>query len=534
METGEKIVVTCALPYANGPLHVGHIRSTYLPADIYYRYLKLNKKNAVFVCATDEHGTPITVRAEKEGKTPQEIASRYHDLIKKDFDGLNINFDIFSRTSTETNTKNAQEFFTVANERGYIYVKEVDQYYCPKCKRFLPDRYVEGKCPYCGAEGARGDHCEVCGKVLDHLDEPHCLICGSTPILKKTKHWFFKLTDFKEQLNDFLSKKELSENVKNYAVTWLDKLQDWCITRDLNWGVPVPVEGAEGKVLYVWWDAPIGYISATEEWGQNVGKDGLEYWRSGKIIHFIGKDIIYHHALFWPAMLMAHGKYKLPHTIIAGEYLSLEGKKMSTSRNWVVWVSDFLQNYPADYLRYYLTIASPLNTDMDFSWNEFEARVNNELSDVLGNFVHRVLIFTKKFFNGEVPKPGEYDQRDKDVLEKINEAKDDVSKLIEQFNFMDALKKIMELAKIGNQYMNEKEPWKNEKERANVVYVCLNIVKALSGLLYPFLPSTAEKIMEQLNTPLITEWADLDSLLEPSHKIGEPSPLVKKIEIKNA
>jgi len=398
----EKTLITCALPYANGPLHVGHIRSTYLPGDIYYRYLKLKNQDAAFICATDEHGTPITVSAEKEKKTPIEIAEHYHKLIKKDFDGLNIHFDIFSRSSSNTNTKNAQEFFKAAQDNNYIFEKEVDQYFCNKCSRFLPDRYVEGSCPECGAEGARGDHCEKCGAVLETLNNAKCLICKSEPVLKKTKHWFFELTKFKPQLQEFLKTAEFTANVKNYSISWLDNLKDWCITRDLSWGVPVPAEGAEGKVLYVWWDAPICYISSTEEW---KGEEGLDYWRNGKIVHFIGKDIIYHHALFWPAMLLAHGKYKLPHAIIAGEYLSLEGKKMSTSRNWVVWIADFLKKYPADYLRYYLTITSPLNTDMDFSWKDFEARVNNELSDVLGNFVHRVLTFNKKFFNSKVPEP---------------------------------------------------------------------------------------------------------------------------------
>ncbi|MFO7872530.1 MAG: methionine--tRNA ligase [Candidatus Undinarchaeales archaeon] len=525
----DKIIITCALPYANGPLHVGHIRSTYLPADIYYRYLKLKNKDAAFVCSTDEHGTPITITAEKEGKKPIDIADKYNKEIKKEFKGLNIHFDYFSRTSTDTNKKNAQEFFKKADEGGYIYEKEVEQYYCENCKRFLPDRYVEGKCPECESEGARGDHCEKCGSVLEKLEEPECMICGKTPELKKTKHWFFKLTAFKKELDKFLSKKEIPPNVKNYAVTWLDKLQDWCISRDIDWGVPVPAENSEGKVLYVWWDAPIGYISATEEW---KGEEGLDYWKNGKIVHFIGKDIIYHHALFWPAMLMAHGEYNLPNTIIAGEYLSLEGKKMSTSRDWVVWISDFLEKYPADYLRYYLTITSPLKTDMDFSWKDFEARVNNELSDVLGNFIHRVLIFNKKFFDEKIPKPGKYDKKDKEVLEKIEKTEKEVSELIENYQFMEALKKIMNLVQTGNQYLNEKEPWKNEDIKPTVTYVCSNIANAVSVLLNPFLPETAEKIRKQLGFEKETKWKDIKEL-EPGHRISKPEPLIEKVEIES-
>lgn len=524
----DKTIITCALPYANGPLHVGHVRSTYLPADIYRRYLELKKKDVAFVCATDEHGTPITISAEKEEKKPIEIAEKYHKEIKKDLDGLNVNFDTFSRTSSETNIKNAQEFFKKADEKDYIYKKEVEQYYCENCDRFLPDRYVEGSCPKCGSEGARGDHCENCGAVLEKLENPRCLICGEAPKLKKTKHWFFKLTAFKDKLKEFLSEKDLAPNVRNYASNWLDKLQDWCITRDLDWGVPVPAENSEGKVLYVWWDAPIGYISATEEW---KGEEGLDYWRNGEIVHFIGKDIIYHHTLFWPSMLMAQGDYNLPSKIIAGEYLSLEGKKMSTSRDWVVWISDFLDDYPADYLRYYLTITSSLDTDMDFSWDGFEARVNNELSDVLGNFVHRVLTFNKKFFEGKVPEPGDYDNRDEEIIEEIDETVEKVDSLLDEYKFMESLKAVMGLIQSGNKYLNEKEPWKNEDVKPTVTYLCTSIVKTASILLWPFLPETAEGIRNQLNLeekPLLN---DAEKLVEPGHEIGEPDPLIEKVEI---
>ena len=530
----EKILVTCALPYANGPIHAGHIRSTYLPADIYVRYLRMRGEDVAFICGSDEHGTPITVTAEKEKVSPAEVAKKYHDIMAKDFKKINILFDIFSRTSTKLNRKNAQEFFTVANEKGYIYTKEVDQYYCNSCARFLPDRYVEGKCPNCGAEGARGDHCEKCGRALTNLIEPKCLISKDTPEIRQTKHWFFKLTAFKEKLGKFLNRKELPANVKNYALNWIGNLQDWGITRDLDWGVPVPLPEAKDKVLYVWWDAPIGYISATQEWDS---KKGLEYWKRGKIIHFIGKDIIYHHALFWPAMLMAYGKFKLPYSIIAGEYLSLEGQKMSTSRNWVVWIDDFVKKYPADYLRYYLTINTPLTADMDFSWKEFEARINNELSDILGNFVHRTLTFIKNFYSGKIPKPQKLGAKDKEVLEKIKASAKNVSEKTEAFDFMGALKEIMELAKAGNIYLNEKAPWKDKTQaRDTTLYVSANLVHSISLLLLPFLPETALKIHAQLGhkgESKELKWKVVAEKIKAGQKIASGlKPLIQKIELK--
>ncbi|HIJ99878.1 TPA: methionine--tRNA ligase [archaeon] len=529
----DRYLVTCALPYANGPLHVGHIRSTYLPGDIYARYLRLRGKESLFICSTDEHGTPITVSAEKEGISPIKLAEKYHKVIKGNFEELNIKFDHFSRTSSPTNIKNAQEFFTEAEKNGHIYTQEVDQYYCEHCSRFLPDRYVEGECPDCGAEGARGDHCEKCAQALSELVKPRCMLCSSKPEMKKTEHWFFKLTSFKGELSKFLDSDDLPDNVKNYAVTWLEKLEDWCITRDLDWGVPVPVKNSKGKVLYVWWDAPIGYISATEEWGKKTKKDWEKYWTDSKIVHFIGKDIIYHHALFWPAMLKAHGKYSLPWTIPAGEFLSLEGKKMSTSRNWVIWIDDFLKDYPADYLRYYLTINSPLDSDMDFSWDDFQARINNELSDVIGNFVHRVLTFIEKFYEGKVPEQTELNDADQAIIEKIQKTPDDAEKHIEKFKFMDALKEVLALAAAGNQYLNEKAPWKN-KEDGTPLNLCASIVNSLAIQLSPFMPETAQKIWEQLGREGLVEeqgWENAKDLLEAGHAIGKPSPLIEKVEI---
>jgi len=528
----EKILVTCALPYANGPLHAGHIRSTYLPADIYVRYLKMNGEDVAFICGSDEHGTPITVRAERDKVRPIDIATMYHSMMQREFSGMRIDFDIFSRTTTPTNYKNAQEFFTTAQKKGYIYEKEIEQYFCKTDNKFLPDRYVEGNCPNCNAEGARGDHCEKCGRALKELSNPHCIICNNPPEMRMTKHWFFKLTSFDKQLKKFLKRKEMPPNVKNYAMDWVGKLQDWCITRDLEWGVPVPVKGAEGKVLYVWWDAPIGYVSATEEFTPRHWK---EYWTKGKIINFIGKDIIYHHALFWPAMVMAHGQYSLPYKIVAGEYLSLEGKKMSTSRNWVVWVSEFLKKYPADYLRYYLTITTPLNADMDFSWKDFEARINNELSDVLGNFIHRTLTFTQRFYKGKIPRPGKLSSEDKKLLAKIKETQKAAGKHIENFNFLEGIKTVMELARAGNVYFNEKAPWKDEKTRNTTIFVSLNLVNSLSVLIAPFLPFTALEIKKQLGKKAILSdmrWADANEKIKAGDKISaQILPIIQKVEV---
>ncbi len=528
----EKILVTCALPYANGPLHIGHIRSTYLPADIYVRFLRMKGEDVAFICGTDEHGTPITVRAEKERVSPIDVSTMYHSIMQREFSELRIGFDIFSRTTNKTNRKNAQEFFTVALKKGHIYAKDTEQYFCKSCSKFLPDRYVEGNCPDCSAEGARGDHCEKCGRALKELANPHCIICNNPPEMRMTKHWFFKLSTFQKELKKFLNRKEMPANVKNYAMSWLDNLQDWCITRDLEWGVPVPLKEAEKKVLYVWWDAPIGYISATEEFTPRHWK---EYWKGKNIIHFIGKDIIYHHALFWPAMLLAHGQYSLPSRIIAGEYLSLEGKKMSTSRNWVVWISDFLNKYPADYLRYYLTITTPLTSDMDFAWKDFEARINNELSDVLGNFVHRTLTFTQRFYRSKIPRPGKLTAEDKKLLAKVKETQKIVERHVRAFNFLEGLKAIMELARAGNVYFNEKAPWKDEKTRNTTIFVSLNLVNSLSVLMAPFLPATAIEIKKQLGKKIILselKWKDANEKIRAGEKISaQILPIIQKVEI---
>lgn len=531
-----KIFVTCALPYANGPLHLGHLRSTYIPADIYSRYQRMVGNDVLFVCATDEHGTPIAVKAEKEGKDPLEITTKYYKKIKSDLDKCDISFDNFSRTSSDIHYKVAQNFFLKLYKKGYIYEKEIKQFYCTNCKRFLPDRYVEGICPYCDSEGARGDHCEVCGRHLEVLEliKPRCILCSGEPEIRKSKHYFFKLSKFQKKLKEWVeNNEELPSNVKNYTLEWLKEgLNDWIMTRDMKWGVPVPLEDAEGKVIYVWGEAFLGYISSAIEWSKKNKKDWKEYWDSGAI-HFIGKDIIYHHTIFWPAMLMAYG-CKLPRTVIAGEYLSLEGKKMSTSKNWVVWVSDFLKRFDSDLLRYYLTINAPLTRDTDFSWDDFQRRVNDELADILGNFIHRALMFTYRFFDAKIPEPSEFGEKDIEFEERIKESPKIVGNFIENFKFRDGLIEIMKLARDGNKYFNDQEPWKTFKENkykaATCIYLCDQAVKAIGVLIKPYLPKTSSNILNMLNLDDNVRWEDANEFIEPNHKINKPKPLFSKIK----
>lgn len=542
-----KIIVTAALPYANGKLHLGHLRSTYIPADIYVRYLRLRGYDVLYVCATDEHGTPISVRAETEGVSPKQVVDKYHNLIRRDLEKVGCSFDVFSRTTLPAHCKLTQEFFKRLLKKNYIYEKKYEQFFCPKCKRFLPDRYVEGTCPHCGYERARGDSCDGCGRYLKttELIKPHCTTCGTTPEIRRTKHWFFKLGVFQDFLEGWLERsKEIPANVKNYALNWLrEGLRDWCITRDLEWGVPVPIEGAKGKVVYVWFDAPIGYVSSTIEWAKSVGKTEAwrEYWQKegSEIVHFIGKDIIYHHSLFWPAMLKAHGDYNLPNRIIAGEYLTLEGKKISKSRGWVIEVEEYLKSFGPDPLRYYLTATAPLYKDADFSWKEYAKRNNDELADIIGNFVHRSLVFVYQHFNARIPEPTELDEDDRKILEGIKESHQRVEGHLDHCDFHAAMKSVIKLAISGNRYLSEKEPWKTLKanpERAGTtIYVTSQIVKALAILLEPFLPFTAERIWGHLSLPGSVHqqrWEEAVKELPATHKISKPKPLFKKIEPK--
>ncbi|AAM02063.1 methionine--tRNA ligase [Methanopyrus kandleri] len=534
-----KVLVTTALAYTNGPLHIGHVRSTYLPADVYTRFLKMRGIDAIHIGGTDNHGVPIALQAELEGKDPEEIVEKYHEMIKEDLERLNIHFDEFSCTCREFNPDHVdmtQWFFKRLYEAGYIEEREVEQLYCPECERPLPDRYVEGVCPYCGAEGARGDHCEACGRYLEpvQLEEPRCVICGSKPEVRRTMHLFFKLSEFEEDLKKWLeSNDNLPKNVRNYAIQWVrEGLKDWDIVRDLDWGVPVPLEGYEDKVFYVWFDAPIGYVTFTKQYCDRVGQDWKDYWFSEdtKIVHFIGKDIIVHHALFWPAMLMGVGA-TLPYTIVAGEYLTLEGEKMSTSRGWVVWVKDFTKLFPADLLRYYLIVVSPLTRDADFSWGDFRDRVNNELVANLGNFVYRTLSFIYRFLDGNVPEA----ETDQEIVDKIKETHQRVTEHLEKFRFREALTEVLRLSKFGNEYFQEHEPWKlkdEDPERcAEVLRGCARIVKALAVMLAPFLPDSAEKIWQSLGYEDSVHDVDWEEALEDveTKEIPEPEPIFPKV-----
>ena len=530
-----KVFITSALPYANGPIHLGHLRSTYIPADIYARYNRMKGRDVLFVCATDEHGTPIAVRAEQEGKQPIEVAGRYYEMIKKDLDACSISLDNFSRTTDPKHYEISQNFFLKLYEKGYIYEKIIKQPYCKECERFLPDRYVEGKCPNCGGE-ARGDHCETCGRHLEptQVIEPICLICKSTPEIRESKQYFFELSKFQDELNEWIqSNNQLPPNVKNYALQWLKEgLKDWILTRDMEWGIPVPLEDAEGKIIYVWGEAFLGYISSAAQWSEKTGKPWEDYWNN-KAIHFIGKDIIYHHSIFWPALLMAYG-CKLPYTIIAGEYLSLEGMKMSTSKNWVIWASDFLETFDSDTLRYYLIANAPLSRDTDFSWEDFQRRVNDELADVLGNFLHRTFTFTSRFFDGKIPEPSDFDEYDKEFESKIKGLPGIVENYIENFKFREGLIEITKLAKYGNKYFNDKEPWKtvktNKKVAENCLYLSNQLAKTMAVTLVPYMPVKTLEIFKTLNIMSDINWDNAADFIPTGHELGEANPIFIKVE----
>ena len=532
-----KIFISCALPYANGPCHLGHIRSTYLPADIYARYNRMIGNDVLMVCATDEHGTPIAVKADKENKKPIEISKRYHDMIVRDVESMNISLDNFTRTTDEAHYELASNFFKTLYEKGFIYREDIQQLYCPNCNKFLPDRYVEGLCPDCGSD-ARGDHCEKCGKALEptELDEPHCITCGTTPIIKDTFQYAFKLSEFEDELKNYIdSNDNLPANVKNYATNWLKEgLNDWILTRDMDWGIPVPLSEAQGKVLYVWIEAFLGYISSASQWSKQTGIKWEDYWND-YVVHFIGKDIIYHHSIFWPGLLTAYG-CKLPDMIYAGEFLSLEGEKMSTSKNWVIWIDDFVKDYDPDLLRYYLTINAPLNKDSDFSWDDFQRRNNDELADVVGNFLHRTFVFTKKYFDSEIPEYTNPSVEDEEFKKAIDELPDKAGEYISNYEFREALLEIFKVAKKGNKYFNDQEPWNavkdNMQKAANCLYLSNQLAKTLAYTLKPFLPTKADKIAEVMNIATIDVWNDAKVALPSGHKINKAKPLFKKIEDK--
>lgn len=515
METKEykRNLVTCALPYANGPVHIGHLAGVYVPADIYVRYLRMKGEDVLFVCGSDEHGVPITIKAKKEGVTPQDIVDRYHALIKSSFAGLGINFDIYSRTSSKVHEQMASDFFRKLYEDGKFIVKESEQYYDEQAKTFLADRYITGTCPRCGSEGAYGDQCEKCGATLspDELINPKSALSGSALVKKATKHWYLPLDEYEKWLGEWIldGHKEWKTNVYGQCKSWIDGgLQPRAVSRDLDWGVPVPVEGAEGKVLYVWFDAPIGYVSNTKEL---LPQTWEKWWKSQdtKLVHFIGKDNIVFHCIVFPSMLKAHGGYILPDNVPANEFLNLEGDKISTSRGWAVWLNEYLQELPGkeDVLRYVLCANAPETKDNDFSWKDFQTRNNSELVAIFGNFVNRAIVLTHKYFGGRVPADLKPEAIDAETLAQIPQIVSEIEENISSYKFREALKAAMNLARLGNKYLTDTEPWKvakNDLDRtASILNVSLQICAALGIVFEPFLPFSAEKLRRMLNVGVI-------------------------------
>lgn len=543
----KRTLITTALPYANGPVHIGHLAGVYVPADIYARYMRLKGEEVAMIGGSDEHGVPITIKARNEGITPQEVVDRYHSIIKKSFEEFGISFDVYSRTSSDIHHKTASDFFKILYDKGEFIEKTSEQYYDPEAKQFLADRYITGKCPHCGNERAYGDQCEACGTSLSPLDliNPKSAISGSAPVLKETKHWYLPLDKHEAWLRKWIleNHKEWKPNVYGQCKSWLDMgLQPRAVSRDLDWGVPVPVEGAEGKVLYVWFDAPIGYISNTIEMCEKEPKkygDWKKWWKDPetKLVHFIGKDNIVFHCIVFPSMLKADGSYILPENVPANEFLNLEGDKISTSRNWAVWLHEYLEEFPGkqDVLRYVLTANAPETKDNDFTWKDFQARNNNELVAIFGNFVNRALVLTQKYFGGKVPAPGESTDYDRQTLEEFASVKAEMEKLLNVYRFRDALKEAMNLARIGNKYLADMEPWKLAKTDmsrvAAIMNLSLQITANLAIAFEPFLPFTAQKLRDMIGMPHCN-WAHLGNfdLLPAGHELNQPELLFEKIE----
>ena len=536
----KRTLVTAALPYANGGVHIGHLAGVYVPADIYVRYLRLKKKDVLFICGSDEHGVPITLRAKKEGCTPQDVCDRFHALIKKSFADFGISFDIYSRTTSDMHAKTASDFFRTLYDKGVFVEKESEQYYDEEAKTFLADRYITGECPHCHFPKAYGDQCEHCGSTLspNELINPKSAVSGSKPVLKKTKHWYLPLDKYQPWLEKWILEehKEWRPNVYGQCKSWIDMgLQPRAVSRDLDWGIPVPVEGAEGKVLYVWFDAPIGYISNTKE----LRDDWETWWKdpSTRLVHFIGKDNIVFHCIVFPTMLKAEGSYILPDNVPANEFLNLEDDKISTSRNWAVWLDEYLADFPGkqDVLRYVLTANAPETKDNNFTWKDFQARNNNELVAVYGNFVNRALVLTDKYYGGVVPEQGELTDYDRQTISEFTGVKADVEKLLDEFRFRDAQKEAMNLARIGNKYLADSEPWKLQKTDPKRVETILNLslqlVANLAIAFEPFLPFSSKKLRHMLNMEEF-DWNDLGSttLIAAGHKINKPELLFEKID----
>lgn len=533
-----KAIITSALPYANGEIHLGHVASTYLPADVTTRFLKLNGVEAYYVCASDDFGTPILIQSEKEGKTPSEYVAHWNKRDYDDFTSFGIDFDFFYKTSSSENIAFVQDVFNKLNAAGHVYEKEIIQFYCNNDKKFLPDRYVKGTCPYCKTVDQYSDLCESCGRVPEEISDPKCSICGQTPTKEKTTHFFFKLKNFGDSLYKWLDENEnLQKDVKKYVQNWIKSgLIDWDITRDISWGVHVPLEKYKDKVFYGWFDNHLAYISTAVKFLNDKGINGKEFWNSADIYHFIGKDIVYHHYLFLPAMRLGiNSEYKLPDFIPTRGHLTLQSKKISKSRNWYIGLKQFLEYYPADYLRYYLVAINPYSQDdLNFDWNEFTNRINSELIGNLGNFVNRALGFTKKAFDGVIPETEKYDDKDMEAENKIKDLSAELGILMEQNHLDRALKKIMEFSSFFNQYFQHKEPWKKEPGTTNCVFLSVNAARSMAIALFPFIPESSQKIWDQIGLDgKVNEnsWSSISDIgIKSGHVLGEVSPLFVKVE----
>ncbi|SDR79108.1 methionyl-tRNA synthetase [Formosa sp. Hel1_31_208] len=544
----KRYTITAALPYTNGPIHIGHLAGVYVPADIYARYKRLTGNDVAFICGSDEHGVPITIKAKKEGVSPQDIVDKYHAIIKKSFVDFGITFDNYSRTSAKIHHDTASEFFKTLYDKHEFVEEVTEQLYDAEANQFLADRFVTGTCPKCGNEEAYGDQCENCGSSLNATDliNPKSAITGNVPTLKETKHWFLPLNKHEDFLKEWIlkgHKKDWKPNVYGQVKSWIDDgLRPRAVTRDLDWGIPVPVPGGEGKVLYVWFDAPIGYISSTKEWAKREGKDWEPYWKDKdtKLVHFIGKDNIVFHCIMFPAMLKAEGSYILPDNVPANEFLNLEGKKLSTSKNWAVWLPDYLEDFPnqQDVLRYALTANAPESKDNDFTWKDFQARNNNELVAIFGNFINRVVVLTNKYYDGIVPEASEFSEVDNKTLATIKAYPSVIESSLERYRFREASQELMNLARLGNKYLADEEPWKLVKtdgtRTKTIMFVALQIASALATLCEPFLPFTSTKLKSILNTD-DNSWSDIstkDILIPSEHQIGKGELLFSKIEDK--
>ena len=551
MSSSKRYTVTAALPYTNGPIHIGHLAGVYVPADIYARYLRLTGNDVAYICGSDEHGVAIPMRAKKEGVSPQEIIDKYHTIIKQSFKDFGISFDNYSRTSSKIHHKTASDFFIDLHKKGDFIEEVTAQLYDAEANQFLADRFVVGTCPKCGFEESYGDQCEHCGTSHNGTDliNPKSAITGNTPTLKETKHWFLPLDKHESFLREWIldgHKSDWKSNVLGQVKSWIDDgLRPRAVTRDLEWGIPVPVDGGEGKVLYVWFDAPIGYISSTKEWAEREGKNWEDYWKdkNTKLVHFIGKDNIVFHCIIFPSMLKAHGGYILPENVPANEFLNLEGNKLSTSKNWAVWLHEYLEDFPnqQDVLRYTLTANAPENKDNDFTWKDFQAKNNNELVAIFGNFINRVVVLTNKYYDGQVPVAGEFTEVDEDTLAAIKHFPESIGKSIQRYRFREASQELMNLARLGNKYLADEEPWKvikvDEERVKTIMYVALQISAALAVVSEPFLPFTSDKLKKMLHISNENDrsWNDVSEkevLLPANHQIGSAELLFSKIEDK--